>query len=95
MNPLAAIGNLIVRVPIVGTLIQKYLPTDKPWYQSATMWAGIAWAASAVVAGADIGGIDQQADKVAAVFNLAGPILMLLGVRKAATTASTAAAPPK
>jgi hypothetical protein len=85
MNILLGLTKVVIAVPFVGPMVQKYLPTDKPWFQSATVWAGIAWAASAIVAGADINGIDHHADKIAAGFNIAGPVLMLLGVRKAST----------
>jgi arginine exporter protein ArgO len=94
MNALANLANLVTRIPLLGTLIQKYLPNDKPWFQSATVWAGVAWTASLVLASADIQGIDAQADKVSAAFNVLGPVLMLLGVRKAATTTAPGATPP-
>lgn len=81
MKLLDLIGTIIAHVPFLG----QFLPKDKPWYQSATAQAGTIWGVlEAVIPLVEVAypPTIPFCTSVLAVLRTAGPILMILGVRK-------------
>lgn len=81
MKLLGLIGTILEHTPFVGSLI----PKDKPWFQSATVAAGVLWGTVETVAPLVSAAFPAAAPVCLAIsnaFRVAGPALMILGVRK-------------
>ena len=81
MKLLGLFGTVIEHVPFLG----QFLPKDKPWYQSATAQVGAVWGVAEALAPVVSILFPPAAPvclSVVAALHVAGPALMILGVRK-------------